>query len=111
MRIVTWMGATAVALGILVVLTISLRPRGQPVVIEGHVYQECRSNELIGPITGAEVETSLDARTAVTDRDGHFRLVTGRRGPLDEFYVVRVAANGRVVSQRFMESRVVAEVT
>ena len=111
MKTATWMGATAVALGILAVLSISLRPHGRAVEIEGYVYQECRGHELVGPIRGAEVSTSLDARSAVTRGDGYFKLVTGRRGPLDEFYAVRVTANGRVVSQRFMESRVIAEVT
>ena len=105
------MGATAVALGILAVLSISLRPHGRRVEIDGYVYQECRGDELVGPVKGAEVSTSLDARSAVTRSDGYFKLVTDRRGPLDEFYVVTVTAHGRVVSQRFMESRVIAEVT
>jgi hypothetical protein len=105
------MGATAVALGVLAVLSISLRPHGRRVEIDGYVYQECRGNELVGPIKSAEVSTSLDARSTTTGGDGYFKLVTDRRGPLDEFYVVTVAANGSVVSQRFMESRVTAEVT
>ncbi|MBZ5558445.1 MAG: hypothetical protein LAO77_14335 [Acidobacteriia bacterium] len=47
--------------------------------LDGWVYEKCEGGQLAHPLSGVVVSTSLDATTAVTDSDGHFRLVTHTR--------------------------------
>src|SRR6266571_1976723 len=100
-----WMGATAFIFGVSLVLFISSHSPVKKAEIEGHVYRECESGRILsGPIGGAVVSTSLDSVTAMTDRDGHFRLVTNTRVPDDQVYTVNVESGDVVVSQQLLGS-------
>jgi hypothetical protein len=102
------MGATAFIFGVLLVLFISSRSSVKNVEIEGHVYRECQGGRtLTGPIGGAVVSTSLDSLTAMTDRDGHFRLVTNTRVPDDQLYTVSVRSGDTVVRQQLLGSGII----
>jgi hypothetical protein len=85
------MGATAFIFGVSLVFFISSRSPAKKAEIEGHVYRECQSGRILsGPIGGAVISTSLNSVTSMTDRDGHFRLVTNTRVPDDRVYTVSV---------------------
>jgi hypothetical protein len=98
-------GATAFIVVVLLVFSISSHSPVKNAEIEGHVDRECQGGRaLTGPIGGAVVSTSLDSLTAMTDRDGHFRLVTNTRVPDDQRYTVTVRAGDTVVSQELLGS-------
>jgi hypothetical protein len=108
MRKNKWTGPTAFIFGVSFVFLISGRSPVKKARIEGHVYRECQSGRtLTGPIGGAVVSTSLDSLTAMTDRDGHFRLVTNTRVPDDQLYTVSVRSGDTVVRQQLLGSGIV----
>jgi hypothetical protein len=51
----------------------------QDAELEGWVYEKCEGGQPAHPVSGVVVSTSLDSTTAISDRDGHFQLVTHTR--------------------------------
>jgi hypothetical protein len=108
MQRTNWMGATAFIFGVSFAFFISGRSPVKKAEIEGHLYRECEGGRtLSGPIGGAVVSTSLDSVTAMTDRDGHFRLVTNTRVPDDQTYTATVRSGDVVVSQQLGGSGII----
>ncbi|MGH9203597.1 MAG: hypothetical protein ACRD2A_20420 [Vicinamibacterales bacterium] len=96
-------GAAALVFAISLTVVAWDSQSGQTVEVEGYVYSARDSSGAPGAVAaGAIVSTSLDAVTAVTDHDGHFRLRTGRRVSGDEFYTISVQSAGTVFRQRTM---------